>query len=224
VTVLSACLGLVIAGVPAQIQAQPTTARTAGEPQSASGVPQCSEAATPEVEKLLDHKKFISPPFLAFVAEVRELIVRGDLYDLDISLDAPFLGHVDHMTINRNSGSEMSSAAAEEFASEVETFLRITDALFYEQGIAHLSVTFKTTASELIANIVFKQHSPEHARKLVASFNAMFSAGGCRERGEPSELFYTNTKALTDNDQVLIVTRLPRAGLDVPLVEKPVAN
>jgi hypothetical protein len=85
-------------------------------------------------------------------------------------------------------------------------------------------VTVKTTSSELVTNVAFKQQSPEQARKLVASFNAMFSTGSCRERGQAAQLFYKNTQALADNDQVFIVTRLPRAALRVLLVEKPAAN
>jgi hypothetical protein len=58
--------------------------------------------------------------------------------------------------------------------------------------------------------------SPAQAQKLAATYNSAFSMGGCREHGEPAEVFYTNTRALADNDQVLIVTRLPRAGLGRP--------
>jgi hypothetical protein len=221
VTVLSACLGLLI-GAPSQIHAQPVKAKTAGGSQSASDLPQCP-AATPEVEKLLDQRKFISPPFVSFVAKVREWIVRGNSYNFGIYIDTPFRGHVDHMTIN-NSGSALSSAAAEDFANEVETFLAVTDALCYHEGVAHFSVTFQTTTAELITNVAFRQQSPEQARKLAASLNAMLSTGACRERGLTTELFYQNTKALADKDHIFIVTRLPRAALREPLVEKPVAD
>ena len=43
-------------------------------------------------------------------------------------------------------------------------------------------------------------------------------------RAEPVQIFTENTKALINRNTLLIVSRLPRAGLENPLAELPAAN
>lgn len=48
---------------------------------------------------------------------------------------------------------------------------------------------------------------------------------GCRdERAESVKIFYQNSQALVGNDEVLIVTHLPRAGLSNLLPERAAVN
>jgi hypothetical protein len=226
---LSACLGLLVGGVPAQIQAQQATVTAAGELQPALGVPQCLGAATPEAEKLLNRGVF-SRPFVSFVAKVSKLIAKDNLDWNNLSYLSFSLEHTSSgygsVTITDNTRNQMFIAAAQGFAEEVFTDLALDDnkVAFYEEDATHLSVTFQMTHSELVTDVAFKQQSPEQARKLATDYNFMLLVGMCRERGQPAELFYQNTQALADNDQVIIITRLPRAALNVPLVEKPAAN
>ena len=64
--------------------------------------------------------------------------------------------------------------------------------------------------------------SPQQARKLAAVSNSYFQIAACQPQGEPAEVFYQNTRALTDKNRILVVTRLPRAGLVAPLMaEQP---
>ena len=229
VTVLSACLGLLIGGVPLEAYAQQVRAATADTSQPATDAQaQCPDPASLEAERLLN-RGFLSGPFLSFITEVRRLIDNGNLdrdgsFDLDISFNSPAHGHVYSMTISNRMGSQRFSTVAEIFAEYVESDLTISNLRFYDQNETYLSVTFQTSGSELITNVTIQQESPEQAQKLAATYTSAFLAAGCRERGKPAELFYENTQALAANNQVLIVTRLPRAALSVPLVEKPAAN
>jgi hypothetical protein len=43
-------------------------------------------------------------------------------------------------------------------------------------------------------------------------------------RTAPDQVFTENTRAIVDRNSVLIVTRLPRAGLENPLAEQPAVN
>ena len=132
VTVLSACLGLLIVGVPTQAEAK-------------SAKEACSKKATPEIKALLDEHSFIRP-LAEFIANVSKIIS---------------LRKYDH---------------------------------------------------------------PEQARKLTSTSNSYFSIGSGRERNQPTEVLYQNTKALVENNQVLIVTRLPRAGLADLLAKQPASS
>ncbi|HEX8776395.1 MAG TPA: hypothetical protein VF735_22690 [Pyrinomonadaceae bacterium] len=57
---------------------------------------------------------------------------------------------------------------------------------------------------------------PQQARKLAAVSNSYFQIAACQPAGEPAEVFYQNNKALTNLNRLLVVTRLPRAGLAPP--------
>ena len=66
----------------------------------------------------------------------------------------------------------------------------------------------------LIIN-AFSQHhlSPQQVRKLAATNSSYFQINVCRAEGEPAEVCYQNSRALTDVNRLLVVTRLPRAAL-----------
>ncbi|HEX8143349.1 MAG TPA: hypothetical protein VF553_12185 [Pyrinomonadaceae bacterium] len=72
----------------------------------------------------------------------------------------------------------------------------------------------------LVAGTTSQQLSPQQARKLAAAANSYFQIAACHIRLEPAEVFYHNTLALSGTDQLLVVTRLPRAGLPALLAEQ----
>jgi hypothetical protein len=65
----------------------------------------------------------------------------------------------------------------------------------------------------LVGGAASQQLSPQQARKLAAVSNSYFQIAACQPAGEPAEVFYQNNKALTNLNRILVVTRLPRAGL-----------
>lgn len=76
--------------------------------------------------------------------------------------------------------------------------------------------------SQALVFQAFSQHlSPQQVRKLAATNNSYFQIAVCQSQGEPEENFYKNTRALIDKNQLLGVTRLPRAALVSLPAEQP---
>jgi hypothetical protein len=69
-----------------------------------------------------------------------------------------------------------------------------------------------------------EQSSSKQSRKLAATHNSQFSVDNHHKYHQPDKVLYQNTKPLTNNNQVLIVTHLPRAALSELLAKKPAAN
>jgi hypothetical protein len=70
--------------------------------------------------------------------------------------------------------------------------------------------------------VASQQLSPQQARKLAALSNSYFQIAVCQPQGEPAEVLYQNERALTNLNRILVVTRLPRAGLVAPpMAEQP---
>lgn len=63
------------------------------------------------------------------------------------------------------------------------------------------------------------QLTPQRTLKLAAASNSYFQLDICRAQIAPQENLYKNSRALTDNHPLLVVTRLPRAGLTSLLAE-----
>lgn len=71
------------------------------------------------------------------------------------------------------------------------------------------------TESHAFVLKAFSQHhlSQQQVRKLAAANSSYFQLNVCHAEGEPAAVFYQNSRALTDKNQLLVVTRLPRAAL-----------
>jgi len=96
-----------------------------------------------------------------------------------------------------------------------------------QTGLA-TDITWQSKAPAVVKSLLNRQPfiSPlagfvVQVEKLAAIYNAHFSFDSCPERGEPEAIFYQNTRALSENNQVLVVTRLPRAALSVLLAKRP---
>jgi len=63
-------------------------------------------------------------------------------------------------------------------------------------------------------NISLKTDSPATAQKAVSGFNALFAIAKEVRKGTPEVKFYENATISFDNDQVSIVTHMPRAALE----------
>ena len=71
------------------------------------------------------------------------------------------------------------------------------------------------TESHALVLKAFSQHhlSPQKIRKLAATNSSYLQIAVCHAEGEPAKIFYQNSRALTDKNRILVVTRLPRAAL-----------
>ncbi|HMS39984.1 MAG TPA: hypothetical protein PKE69_07155, partial [Pyrinomonadaceae bacterium] len=78
------------------------------------------------------------------------------------------------------------------------------------------NVKFELTQTEFTAQTTFEAISAEKADFLAGIYNESFAIGKCNS----VNILYENTKAMTENNQVFIVTRLPRGSIDALLAEK----
>lgn len=79
---------------------------------------------------------------------------------------------------------------------------------------AHSSVIFENNESNLTIKVKFEQASNDKAQEIAAFYNSVFSFGSCEYKGKFLGTLYQNTTAVSENNQVFIVTRLPRGSLD----------
>lgn len=228
VTVLSACLGLLMTGAPAQAHArQQGTAAAAKESQAATDAPVCPDVETQEVQNFLNRDAFIRP-LIEFVSDLKKLI-SIEKYELkrrtfeEVSLDATDDGR--NMIGGSSSGNRWVTVSAQNAAEHISSDFAGNGAKFYHydakwnQDVAHVDVTFLLENSSLIVKASAIQPSPEQASKLAVVYNSYFQIATCQTRGEPEELFYQNTRALNDQSKLLVVTSLPRAALTRLLAE-----
>ncbi len=219
ITVLCACLGLLTIGVPVQVKAQLVEDT------------KCSNEAPAEIEHLLNQKAFVNP-LAEFVADIGKLI-SIDKYDLKerVFLEVNIKATPGGVNITGgSSGNSWLYVSAQKAAEEISYDYGYGDTELYryddelKQLVARFDVSFLLEDSSLVVKAKAKQSSPEQADKQAALYNSYFSLGSCRERGQPEGILYQNTRALVENNQVLVVTRLPRAALSVMLAKPLAAN
>jgi len=75
-------------------------------------------------------------------------------------------------------------------------------------------VTVESTANDLSLSFAFTKSTPEAARDAAQRFNEVFISKKAAFRTTAVLPIYENTRVTFENNQVTIVTRLPRAGLD----------
>lgn len=80
-------------------------------------------------------------------------------------------------------------------------------------------VKVDSLANEFSLSFVFTKQTPERAQLAAESFNNFLAAVKKSQKNASVLPIYENTKAHTENNQVFIVTRLPRASIDALLAK-----
>lgn len=81
-------------------------------------------------------------------------------------------------------------------------------------------VSVESTANDLSLSFTFTKSTQERAKANVQRFNEIFVAKKIGLKKTTILPIYENTKVTFENNQILIVTRLPRAGLDAKLATR----
>lgn len=81
------------------------------------------------------------------------------------------------------------------------------------QSVNGASIEVLHSDAQTAFNITLKTDSPATAQKAVNGFNALFAVAKEIRKGTPEVKFYENATISFDNDQVSIVTHMPRAAL-----------
>jgi hypothetical protein len=79
---------------------------------------------------------------------------------------------------------------------------------------AQPGTTIVNRSQALIAGATVLQLAPQRTLKLDATGNSFFRLDICRAQSGVEKNLYHNSRTLTDKDRLLVVTRLPRAGID----------
>lgn len=81
-------------------------------------------------------------------------------------------------------------------------------------------VTFQLNSEELSVKVKTEQSKPEYAQKRAIDNNSYFQSAIIQEKNKVCDLIYQKTQSFAKNNQVFIVTRLPRGSLDALLADK----
>ena len=82
------------------------------------------------------------------------------------------------------------------------------------QSINGASIEVLHNDAQTAFNITLKTDSPATAQRAVSGFNALFAIAKRARKGTPEVKFYESATTSFDNDQVLIVTHMPRAAIE----------
>ncbi len=74
--------------------------------------------------------------------------------------------------------------------------------------------SYKLDAKEFSVNVVVRKQSPQNAQNLLRDLQRAVELYAANDHAAVTEKIIANTAFRAENDQVFVVTRLPRAGLD----------
>lgn len=226
VAALSVYLGLLIVGAPPQILAQQSKTVVQAKSENTS---LCATAGA-EVEALFD-KAFFVKAVGDFLADVETLSKIGKFASQSFRLnDEIYIDENGRLRAIHGKGATpnrwLETAFRdfeEKLVAEIDKDLRLFSfRQNYSFNGARQDVKVELTPNNLIVQTSFDAISADQARSLANLYNSVFGLGACRENER--KVFYENTKASFENNQVFIVTRLPRGSLDSLLKADEKAN
>lgn len=94
---------------------------------------------------------------------------------------------------------------------------------FGEYTVQSSDLTLEYDASSLTVKVSINKKSPELARQAAANFNRAFETLKIKSDSVPVKIFSEDTSFSFDNNQVFIVTRLPRGSIDKLFAPAPAA-
>jgi hypothetical protein len=86
------------------------------------------------------------------------------------------------------------------------------------------SIRIESNANEFSLTFLFTKSTPEKAKLAAEEFNRVFVSKKVALKNAVSVAVYENTKSISENNQVFIVTRLPRGSLDELLKQSAKAD
>lgn len=91
-----------------------------------------------------------------------------------------------------------------------------------KNSVSEPSLKFKITPEKSFSSFSFTYtfESPADGYLLASAFDYGFKYENCRSKGNFEAVIYTNAEISHSNNQIFIVTRLPRASIDDLLAEK----
>lgn len=90
---------------------------------------------------------------------------------------------------------------------------------FQQDGIS-FDFDFNNSKSVLVSKVKFSNRTELDAHKLSVGYDSSLDLWRCKAQNKPINVILRNTEVLTENNQVLIITNLPRASIVSLLAEQ----
>lgn len=222
VTVLSACLGLMIVSVPTYGQSSEVKVGCSERKES------LSEFLNDDIKKGFDNALFEAKDLANirdFFSALAKSSANGEInLTLPIELNA-ITKDIDETTRETTLQYEgylqpkLTEIIIELLSNLSSSSLR-NHSIDNDEKTIPLYLYLKVDSDSLESSLKSGRKTKEHSNELVDNYTALINKGICLEQGQLGEIVYQNTKALTKRNQVLIVTHLPRGSLNTLLVAK----
>ena len=225
---LTVYLGLALVGASPQVLAQAALTQKIAEVQSdaenKSNDKDCWNGVPKEVTNSVKFD-YLSYGILEFVHGIQKLIETGKY---NIGEDFDFYFEIkkmpdDGLIISNliHSGNELLRQASWE-----KSEILVSNSYFrYDSKInrhtSYSTVRFTSDNGDLTIKISQEKETAKGAEGFANIYNNRFNLGRCSKYVEAKpKIIYSSSKAFTENNQVFIVTRLPRASIDKLLAQK----
>jgi len=185
----------------------------------------CWDKSSKDVTDLLN-SNFLSDGILAFVSDLQNLsevgkYEKGERFNFQFTHKSTESerGRIED-TSPLTSNEWVRLAASDRVENLCSSrFYRFDDEL--KTKASHSTVKFSWENDELIVKISKEQESNQIAAETADLYNEVFATGICTDYVEKSQkVIYQNSKAFAENNQVFIITNLPRASIDSLLADK----
>lgn len=90
----------------------------------------------------------------------------------------------------------------------------------FQKNSYYSEVSFKLDDEGLIVKVKTEYETSEYAHQVATDNNSLFQNAYIQSQSKDCEIIYQNSQSLDENNQVFIVTRLPRGSLDTLLTTK----
>ncbi len=221
-TTLSVYLGLVlVGGGTPSVLAQAALTQKIAEVQSKieeSDDKDCKDDASNEVDELLRFD-FISEGVLEFFDAIKKL-PESDKRSFAFDFEYEF-AFTDGNSLTTHPDGYPNDDPFHIAASEnLESITRHLNSYYrYEEDLkkeaSHSKVRFTSENGELTIKITSEKETAKSAADFANLYNTAFEIGVCsKDTDAKPKIIYENSKATFENNQVFIITRLPRGSLD----------
>jgi len=214
-TTLSVYLGLVLVGAPAPILAQAALASKIEVKDKIEKKDDLDNKPDEEVKNL--SKKDFPALFAQLLNEIKENVESGKI-TLPVQTNFRFEAYFNYSEMCSGSGFGLEPSADKYLAKIVEdsfrqkiepTAFKLAD--FPRNSAKNIKLSLQANDTNLSLEISFGKHNPE---RLAEFLNQEFSLSAVSVEDVLTKQVYENTRATSENNQVFIVTRLPRGSLD----------
>ncbi|CAN5522842.1 hypothetical protein BH18ACI1_BH18ACI1_08060 [soil metagenome] len=199
-TTLSVYLGLVLVGAPPSVLAQ-------------------VNSVTSQRQSVNSKNEFNSKPIDEFGNKIRQLIKDGKL-----DLSKPFeIQFVADLVNEKFTNPKFQLISGDSLIDELQKqwFEAISESRLFTNGslVTRIGFAAKNDGNTLATNLSLKPKSPENTVVLESVFRIGFLAAKKQTQNFQTKIFVENTVISSENNQVFIVTRLPRGSLDALLAK-----